>query len=228
MRKIIIILAVPIISGFFAAAAYAQSDSNHVDVNQPGDSNSVKHKKDSAARRKRGQAIRRKTQMKKWRKLRVGMTQIEVKRALKKPKLTQDGFDTCTWYYQAIPEPNQKNMPGSVIFRAKTPEQLCKEAETEALKKLSALINRRVAKCRRCSGISLRYSPEDYSLPPVTHNARESDNKQADLQNRARFNGLYNKIVRQYDRAVEKINHRLHRPEFVVSSFNLPDWNKTK
>lgn len=219
------------------------SSTNDIGVsNGPGEVNEVE-----LAKQEKRLQLRRKAEVKKWRKLKSGMTEKQVRRILRKPKLIQSGSDECTWFYQYLPNLNAKEkVNGTVTFKAKTIEELIAEEKAKHIKKVEKLNERfrtKRYKGRRYNGkpyyfyntnnrdpyyysYEVGYTPDHYSLPEIRVSRRESDDRQAELAKRARFEGQFKELINDYERAVKRLSDRRgpKSPVFRSVSFNQPDW----
>jgi len=192
-------------------------------------------------------------QIKKWGRLREGMTEKQTRYILGKPNLIQGSSHKCTWFYQHLPNPNaEEKVNGTVTFKAKTPEQLLEEEKTEHIKNVEKLNETYQTKLRSehrdlriCDEKSKKcyyfyrigdgtpyyysyevgYTPLRYSLPEISVSRREADDRQAMLKKALKFEGQFKKFVDDYERAVKRLadGYGPRSPVFQLVSFNPPD-----
>ena len=214
--------------------------------NGPGEVNEVE-----LAKQEKRLELRRKAEVKKWRKLKSGMTEKQVCQILGKPKLIQSSSHECVWFYQYLPvsdaKPNFQFKSGGRQKEVK--DRYGTVIEKVALsnvggirygiaffeaKSLEQLVAEEGAKHKK----AMAEVEKIYKESPIRKRkgSRARQARQAAIRQRARERtrrakqAAIREIENNYNTRVKLLkegrNPRL--PIFVLRFFNQPDWPQIK
>jgi len=215
----------------FAGFTLAQTESA-----KPGDVAKTDSNEIELARQKKHLQLQKQLMLKRWRRLKPGMTEKQVQKILGKPKLIQGGSDECVWFYQFLPVSVGGVKDGCVFFEAKSLDSLIKEGKA----KLDKIIAEERARCgsaivmeqTRCKNAIkqiMARPPANEAMRRMrdtaiaTHKAMRDN---AIAQHEIRRNIAITRAESKYKGQVKRLRDRPLSPVFVLSSFNHPDWGR--